>query len=160
MRISYENPCTRNLKSSFIKFLCALIYFLIVLFALAGAGLDPKNPSLTVYLHRNNESKKRAQEIMNLIEFTCLKDITAEASIYFDPDDMNTLIEHDKLLMEEYREFNKLMEDCLFEEEHAEKSKWVIRFKLDRETMLDKNITMDDVYFALKNSYKDNSYAM
>jgi DNA-directed RNA polymerase II subunit RPB1 len=111
-------------------------------------------------LHKNDESKKRAQEIMNLLEFTCLKDLTEEASIYFDPDEMNTLIEQDKPLMEEYREFNKLMEDCLFEEEHSEKSKWVIRFKLDRETMLDKNITMDDVYFALKNSYKDNIYCI
>ena len=121
---------------------------------------NPKNPSLTVYLHRENESKKRAQEIMNLIEFTCLKDITSEASIYFDPDDMNTLIEHDKPLMEEYCQFNTLMEDCLFEDEHAEKSKWVIRFKLDREIMLDKNITMDDVHFALKNSYKENVYCI
>tara|TARA_Y100000817_G_scaffold309417_1_gene298516 strand:+ start:67 stop:3264 length:3198 start_codon:yes stop_codon:yes gene_type:complete len=121
---------------------------------------NPKNPSLTVYLPKKDESKKRAQEIINLLEFTCLKDLTEEASIYFDPDEMNTLIEQDKPLMEEYREFNKLMEDCLFEEEHSEKSKWVIRFKLDREMMLDKNITMDDVYFALKNSYKDNIYCV
>ena len=36
------------------------------------------------------------------------------------------------------------------------KSKWILRLELNRESMLDKNITMDDIYFALKNSYKEN----
>ena len=31
-------------------------------------------------------------------------------------------------------------------------SKFIIRFVFDREAMLDKNITMDDVHFAIKNS--------
>ena len=31
------------------------------------------------------------------------------------------------------------------------KSKWVIRLKLSREEMLSKNITIDDVHFAIKN---------
>jgi DNA-directed RNA polymerase beta' subunit len=33
------------------------------------------------------------------------------------------------------------------------KSKWVIRIKMDAEAMLDKKLTMDDVHFAIKNSY-------
>ena len=48
--------------------------------------------------------------------------------------------------------------DCLEEEakpKDMEKSKWIIRLELDKETMLDKNITMDDVHFAIKHSYKD-----
>jgi DNA-directed RNA polymerase II subunit RPB1 len=31
-----------------------------------------------------------------------------------------------------------------------------MRFEIDKETILDKNITMDDINFAIKNSYKDD----
>jgi DNA-directed RNA polymerase II subunit RPB1 len=34
-------------------------------------------------------------------------------------------------------------------------SKWIIRLELDRTKMLDKNITMDDIHFAIYNSYKE-----
>ena len=34
-----------------------------------------------------------------------------------------------------------------------EKSKWIIRMTMDRESMLDRKISMDDVHFALKNIY-------
>ena len=37
--------------------------------------------------------------------------------------------------------------------ENKEKSKWVIRLEMDAETMLDKNITMDDVSFILNQHY-------
>jgi len=37
-----------------------------------------------------------------------------------------------------------------------EKSKWVIRMEMTPEIMLEKNITMDDVNFVLKNSYGDD----
>ena len=67
---------------------------------------------------------------------------------------MDTLIEDDKPLMDEYKIFNKMLSDCIEEEE--ERSKWIIRLVLDREAMLDKNITMDDIHFAIQNSYKEN----
>ena len=35
----------------------------------------------------------------------------------------------------------------------SDKSKWVIRMTLDKESMLDRKISMDDVHFALKNMY-------
>jgi len=36
---------------------------------------------------------------------------------------------------------------------NASKSKWIIRIKIDAEAMLDKKLTMDDIHFAIKNSY-------
>ena len=56
--------------------------------------------------------------------------------------------------MEEYNEFKKIMEDCGLEEDDVEKSKWVIRIELSREKMMDRNINMDDIHFALNNSLK------
>jgi DNA-directed RNA polymerase II subunit RPB1 len=39
--------------------------------------------------------------------------------------------------------------------DNNEYGNWVIRFEMDKEEMLDKNITMDDVHFAIINGYKD-----
>ena len=41
-----------------------------------------------------------------------------------------------------------------------EKSKWIIRMTMDREAMLDRKITMDDIHFALKNIYTDEITCM
>jgi len=120
---------------------------------------NPKNPSLTVYLKPENETnREKAQEIMHYLEYTNLKDVTKSVSICFDPDDMNTLIDIDKPLMEEFKEFHELIDDCLFNEDDNSKSKWIIRFEFDKESMLDKNISMDDIHFAIKNSYKNDIY--
>ena len=79
-------------------------------------------------------------------------------TICFDPDDMHTLIDIDKPLMAEYAEYQKMMEDCVDESFEGEdgKSKWIIRFELDRENLLEKNISLDEIHYALKNSYKDD----
>ena len=89
-----------------------------------------------------------------------MRDITTSVSICFDPDDLQTLINEDKPLMEEYSQFSSLISECagasdFNEEEDDTKSKWIIRFELDRESMLDKNINMDDVHFAIQHSHKD-----
>ena len=72
---------------------------------------NPKNPSLTIYLKKHEETdKQKARELMHTLEYTNLRHITKEVGIYFDPDDMNTLISQDSLLMEEYKEFSGLIE--------------------------------------------------
>ena len=38
----------------------------------------------------------------------------------------------------------------------TEKSKWVIRIEIDPDSMLEKNITMDDINFALSNCYNQD----
>ncbi len=119
-----------------------------------------KNPSLTIYLKPEDESdKERANSIQYMIEHTKLEEIVKSVEICFDPDDLNTLISEDKETMTQYREFENMIEDCLngnaVAGEENEKSKWIIRMEMDPEVMLEKNLTMDDVNFALNNSYKD-----
>lgn len=125
---------------------------------------NPKNPSVAVHLKPRDETdRQKAQDLMYILEHTCLRDVTKSVQICFDPDDLNTLIDEDKGLMEQYQEFEKLMDDCVESadiEEQMEKSKWIIRFEMDTETMLDKNITMDDIHFAIKNSYKDDVFCI
>ena len=117
------------------------------------------------------------------VEITILKEIVESIEICFDPDDMNTLIEQDKAVMSQYFEFEQMVDECMgvskaeggggaasavvgsessatvsatSSGENAppsDKSKWVIRMTLDKESMLDRKISMDDVHFALKNMY-------
>ncbi len=118
-----------------------------------------KNPSLTVYLKENDETDKdRASVIQYMLEHTKLQEIVKSVEICFDPDDLNTLIEEDKLTISQYREFEDLVDECAGTSaggEETEKSKWIIRMEMDPEVMLEKNITMDDVNFTLNNTYKD-----
>ncbi len=117
-----------------------------------------KNPSLTIYLKEEDQTDKdKANSIQYMIEHTKLSEIVIKTSVYFDPDDLNTLIEDDKVTMSMYRDFENMLDECAGQEtvEQEEKSKWVIRMELDPEVMLEKNITMDDVNFTLNNVYKD-----
>ena len=120
---------------------------------------DIKNPSLSIYLKPEDErSKETASKIMYMIEHTKLENIVKSVSLYFDPDDLNTLIEEDRDTIQQYKAFEKMVAECAeqsLENEEQEKSKWVIRMVMDEEVMLEKNITMDDVNFTLKNCYDD-----
>jgi DNA-directed RNA polymerase II subunit RPB1 len=120
---------------------------------------EPKNPSLTIYLKPEDQSiKEKATSIMHQLEHTHLRDIVESAEICFDPDDMNTLILEDKDTMSQYAKFREIMNsvnggDCGKDEQTY--SKWIIRLTLDSSSMLDKNLTMEDVNFSLYQNYRD-----
>jgi len=118
-----------------------------------------KNPSLSIYLKEEDETQKdKAQSIMYMLEHTRLEEIVKSIEVCFDPDDLNTLINDDKDTIEQYRAFEKLVEECnniSLANDENEKSKWVIRMIMDPEVMLEKNITMDDVNFTLNNCYEN-----
>jgi DNA-directed RNA polymerase II subunit RPB1 len=118
----------------------------------------PKNPSLTIYLKPEDQTKKeKATAIMHQLEHTLLKDIVDCVEICFDPDDMNTLIEEDRETMKQYKKFQSMMEEVLGSgcSDAGNYSKWIIRLTLDNRKMLDKNITMEDVNFTLNQNYKE-----
>ena len=127
---------------------------------------NPKQPSTTIFLpHLNETNHEKALELKHDLEFTSMRDITKNVNIYFEPNPVKTVIEEDKQLLEEYIEFQKLIKECSnVELEKDDKkdsmSKFIIRFVFDREAMLDKNISMDDVHFAIKNSFKKEVMCM
>jgi len=118
-----------------------------------------KNPSLSVYLKPEDERQKdKARTIMYMLEHTKLEEIVKSTEICFDPDDLNTLISEDKDCIEQYKAFENLVDECneiSLQSDENEKSKWIVRMIMDPEVMLEKNITMDDVNFALKSCYED-----
>jgi DNA-directed RNA polymerase II subunit RPB1 len=120
---------------------------------------SPKNPSVTVALKdADADDSQKAQEVMYSLEYTNMRDIVKSVSICFDPNDMATKIKEDETLLKQFHQFQQMMEDCggsasVVETRAVKKSKWIIRIEFDRESMLDRNITMDDVHYAIKNAY-------
>ena len=123
---------------------------------------NPKNPSLTVYLKPFEESEQdKATMYATMMEHTKLVDVTKSVQIHFEPMSKTTSILDDQLLMEQFYEFENLVEECLdpvdkTDSNDSNQSKWIVRIELDKETMLDKNITTDDIHFAISNSHYGN----
>lgn len=124
---------------------------------------NPKNPSLTIHLKPLDEiEKERAVAFANMIEYTKLVDVVKGIQILFDPSDSMSFIEEDRLLIKQFYEFENIVKECAGvqtdeSDNSNKKSKWVIRMEMDPEILLDKNITMDDIHYAIKNSsYGEN----
>ena len=118
---------------------------------------NPKNPSLTVHLKPSDEQfQDRAIHYSKMMEYTKLGDLVKMAQIWFDPNDGRSNIVEDRIFMEQFNAFENMLSECGVASSSASStnvpSKWVIRMELDPSALLDKNITMDDVHFALKNS--------
>jgi DNA-directed RNA polymerase beta' subunit len=114
---------------------------------------NPKHPSMTVFLNPADESnQEKAKQFANMMEHTRLADVVSSVQICFDPDEFNTRIVEDRALIEQYYEFSRMLEECNGSPSpQTSKSKWIVRMEMDTETLLDKNITMDDIHFAIKN---------
>ena len=128
---------------------------------------NPKATSLVIPLKPElRDNKDRAREVQQDLELTTLKMITNKAAIFWEPTEEN-VNEEDK----EWVRFNRLIEASLAGEEETDKdgvaesksdaaqtntNKWVIRLELNREIMFNKNISIQDVVFAINNSNQDN----
>ena len=121
---------------------------------------NPKNPSLTIHLKSHDEEDQdKATTYATMMEHTKLVDVVKSIQVCFDPNPTSTNIDDDNLLMDQYYAFEQMVEECMDENDVASmenneqtKSKWIIRMEMDHETLLDKNITMDDIHFAINNS--------
>ena len=106
----------------------------------------------------DEQDKDKAAQYSRMLEHTKLVDVVKSVQICFDPSDHNTELIEDKLLLEQYYEFEEMMEDCMETkfDVNVQRSKWILRMEIDAEIMLDKNITMDDVHFAISNSHGED----
>lgn len=120
---------------------------------------NPKNPSLTVHLKPMDElDKDRASVYANMLEHTRLIDVVKSVQICFDPSDRASNITEDKDLLEKYYAFENMVSECNEDASAGtslQKSKWIVRMEINAETLLDKNITMDDIHFAIKSTNPD-----
>jgi DNA-directed RNA polymerase II subunit RPB1 len=117
---------------------------------------NPKRPSATVYMKPYEQHEKdRAANYCNMIQYTKLVDVVKSVEICFDPNDHATHIHADRELIDQFYEFENMVEECNEDTlaGRPARSKWVVRIEIDAESLLDKNITMDDIHFAISNSH-------
>jgi DNA-directed RNA polymerase II subunit RPB1 len=130
---------------------------------------NPKAISLTVTLKPEfRGSREKARKVAQDLELTLLKDITVKAAIYYDPDDTVTVVEEDRDLITFYKAFEQEEQSGGIAEEaapaaaaaaaptDAPTTKWsplMLRLTLDRERMFQKNISMDDIAFVLRQKF-------
>ena len=115
-------------------------------------------PSLTIYPKKEDESDiDRVNSIMNMIEYTTLKDILASIEIMFSPQKTHNTTDQTDIDMAQYFEFEKVIKDCNNEDKDDENDtyNWIIKLELNAVIMLEKNITMDDINYTLKSCYGD-----
>jgi len=119
---------------------------------------NPKKPAMTIHLKAIDEADKdRASIYANMLEHTVLKDVVKTVQICFDPLERSTFIDTDKRIIESFYAFEDIIHECNGEDQtdQTNKSKWIVRMELDAEALLDRNITMDDVHFAIKHTNPD-----
>ena len=118
-----------------------------------------KNPSLSIYLKEEDNSKDNAYNIVSKIEHTKINDIIKKAEIYYEPTNKETLISDDEELINEYLEFTEIIKECYGEtnmDDDETRNNWIIRFEFDEIKMLDMNITNEDIHYVLKTTYGNN----
>lgn len=111
---------------------------------------NPKTPSLTIYLdeeYRVNE--EQAKQVLNKIENTTFLYFVKNTSIYFDPNIKDTLIEEDSEFISEYYSFYDNEEDL------NTVSPWVLRIEIDPLFLINKRMSMFDIYMLLVEKYKN-----
>jgi DNA-directed RNA polymerase beta' subunit len=117
---------------------------------LLKATQNPKATSLTIALRPDiRSSKEEARRLAQELEFTMLKDLVTTSRIYYDPRDTDSLIAEDRDWLSFF---------AAFEQEaapDADRSPWIIRLELDREKMFNKNITMEDINYVLREANSD-----
>jgi len=113
---------------------------------------NPKATSLTIALlpeFANNKTK--AREVAQELELTLLRDMTVKTAIYYDPKDSQSVLKEDRELLAFYKLFETSDPSM-----QANWSKYILRIELDRQRMFDKNITMDDINFVLRERLGSN----
>ena len=121
---------------------------------------NPKNPSCEIALFENEQhDKTNVKRLIPLIENVSLGDLVDETEICFDPDDMNTLIDVDRDLISQYKEFQHMIAECNGEDGDvatttpSSRSNWIMRIVLNEKAMVESNVTVDDVYMAIHEKY-------
>ena len=121
---------------------------------------NPKNPSMILYLKEMDEiNQDTANHYTSIVEHTKLGDVIKSIQICFDPNEkVATKITEDKHLLEQFYKFETMIQECngnINPIDEIPKSKWIIRLEIDTIKLLDKEITMDDIHFAITNSHYD-----
>jgi DNA-directed RNA polymerase II subunit RPB1 len=106
-----------------------------------------KTPSIMVYLDEEyRKDKSKALNLRNNLELTTIGDIISSVSLYLDSN-LNTDIDADKTLIDIYKMFGEINDQV------KEDNPWILRVKFSRDKMMERNITMNDLYLIIQQNF-------
>jgi DNA-directed RNA polymerase II subunit RPB1 len=115
-----------------------------------------KTPSLKIFLQE--EYRKREQivtKLGGLIEYTTIQHVVSSSQIVYDPDPKKTIIKADEELVALYNEIPSMDESA-----HDNLNPWVVRFELDNEKMVHKDLSISAIDKMLHDSFHDQISVM
>jgi len=118
---------------------------------------NPKNPSITVYLKDSDRfNKEKALHYSKIIKHMKLIDVVDRVEILFEKSDIHTIFPPDQEFLNQFFEFEKILSESaeLAQDKMyaftRNRSKWVLRLEINSAIMLDNNLTMNDIHYAIR----------
>ena len=112
-----------------------------------SASKNIKSPCISIMLKDHIcYDKEKSTEFLNKIEITYVKDITISTKIYYD-ENIQDIEGYDKDdVMRLYHRFDSLDNSI---QKVQNRSPWVLSLEYNKIKMMDKNLTMMDIYYAI-----------
>ncbi|CAF1186930.1 unnamed protein product [Rotaria sp. Silwood1] len=109
----------------------------------------PKTPSMTVFLTDQTANDiNKCKQVLSHIEYCSLGKITANTSIYYDPNPRETIIEEDQQWIDIYYEMP--------DENISKISPWLLRIELDKNKIINKTLTMEQIYEKISKEFGED----
>ena len=114
-----------------------------------------KNKNMTIYLKDEYKfNKEKATLVKHKFSFTQIKNLLDSIEILYDDKSGKTAQKEDIEFIQSYKEFSELFDidntddDCF--------SPWILRIKFDKESLMNRNITIQEIQEAIKESSHDD----
>lgn len=107
-----------------------------------------KTPSLKIFLQEKYRKREQVvTKLGGLIEYTTLQHVVSSSQIFYDPDPKKTIIKADEDLVALYNEVPVL------EDNQEIVNPWVVRFELDNERMVHKDLSISAIDKMIHDSF-------
>ena len=122
---------------------------------LLNVGSKIKQPQLIIYL--NEEYRKElatAEQVKYNLELVKIGDLIKSDAIYLEPsNNIDDVLQEDKDIMKIYSIFSELDNQY----QSIPNNPWIIRLEFNHREMVEKNITMDEIYTVLNQQLNNSS---
>jgi DNA-directed RNA polymerase II subunit RPB1 len=115
-----------------------------------------KSPSVSISLKKKHLDLSEIKQIENNIIIVTINNIIVSSSLYFDPDDSNSVVPEDQEIINKYIEFqNQFNINDLFVND-INRCPFVLRLEFDKYTMIKYDLSMNNIYNKIISYYGNN----
>lgn len=120
-----------------------------------------KSPSMTIYVDESaNNNKILVEKLASYIKYTTLRDISIRAELYYDPissDDDNPNLTTQIMINDNVKEFHSF-DNNKYQQGNIKQMPWLLRLIIDKEKLLDDNISLLDIKSQFFTFWKNKNY--